>query len=243
MTTNRAPNLPAGRLRKSYSVGAQSGHQITKSLPCIMRYFVKTPWLLRTLYPRRVWRIPTTEKIIYLTFDDGPHPEATGFVLDELNKYGAKATFFCIGKNVAAHPGMYNRIVGEGHAVGNHTWHHLNGWNTGDDEYITDVRNAASVIKSPLFRPPYGRLRSSQARRIGQAIQQDNSKIIMWDVLSGDFDVDVSGEQCFRNVTRSAKAGSIVVFHDSEKALPRLQYALPRVLTYFAEKEYRFFHL
>jgi peptidoglycan/xylan/chitin deacetylase (PgdA/CDA1 family) len=217
--------------------------QISKLLPCIMRYFIKTPWLLRQLYPSRVWRIHTTEKIIYLTFDDGPHPEATGFVLDELKKFEAKATFFCIGKNVEAHPGIYNRILREGHAVGNHTQQHLNGWKTDNESYIKDVEDAASKIRSGLFRPPYGRLRSSQARRIPTALQHEYAKIIMWDVLSGDFDKEISGEQCFRNATGRSTGGSVIVFHDSEKALPRLQYALPRTLKFFAEKGYRFFHL
>jgi peptidoglycan/xylan/chitin deacetylase (PgdA/CDA1 family) len=203
-------------------------------------YFVKTPWWLKKIFPKRIWHINTIEKNIYLTFDDGPHPVATGFVLDELKKYNAKATFFCIGKNVIEFPEIYNRIINEGHAVGNHTQHHLNGWRTNTIQYLNDVTIASKHIKSNLFRPPYGRLRSLQAKRITDAIDDKSAKIVMWDVLSGDFDEKLSKEQCLNNVMDKTGRGSIIVFHDSEKAFPRLKYTLPQVLKQFTEKGYLF---
>jgi peptidoglycan/xylan/chitin deacetylase (PgdA/CDA1 family) len=205
-----------------------------------MKYFVKTPWWLKMMYPRRVWTVNTKEKIIYLTFDDGPHPEATPFVLDELKKAGARATFFCIGKNVVAYPDIFKRITEEGHSVGNHTNNHLNGWKTDDELYLANVTEAAQYIKSDLFRPPYGRMRISQGKRLSAALNCKQAKIIMWDILSGDFDTTLSGEECFFNATRKAVNGSVIIFHDSEKALPRLRYALPKVLDYFAQMGYSF---
>lgn len=205
-----------------------------------MNYFVKTPWWLKRVYPSYIWHIPTQERAIYLTFDDGPHERATPFVLDELKKYNAKASFFCVGKNVVAHPAIYKRILDEGHITGNHTHNHLNGWKTGDKEYLKDAAEAAKVIDSSLFRPPYGKIKSFQAKNIGAAIKKEFAKIIMWDVLSGDFDTSISEEQCLHNVILNAGKGSIVVFHDSEKAFPLLQYVLPRVLKFFDEKGYQF---
>jgi len=204
------------------------------------KYFVKTPWWLKKIYPNRLWDVDTKEKIIYLSFDDGPHPVATPFVLDELKKINAKATFFCIGKNIVAYPGIYQRIINEGHRVGNHSYNHFNGWKTRDDIYLEDITEAAKYIDSNLFRPPYGRIRRSQAKKIDHAMRNRSSKIIMWSVLSGDFDELLTKEKCLSNVTGVAKAGSIVVFHDSEKAFPRLEYALPRLLHFFTEKRYSF---
>ena len=205
-----------------------------------MRYLIKSPWLFQKLWPSYIWHIKTNEKIIYLSFDDGPHPVATTFVLDELKKYNAKATFFCIGQNVIDQPALYKRILEEGHAVGNHTQHHLNGWKTKNDIYLQDVATAATYIDTNLFRPPYGRIRSSQAKQIPAIMKNNNARIIMWSVLSGDFDEAISPEQCYHNVTDHTKQGSIVVFHDSEKAFTRLSYALPLTLHYFQEKGYRF---
>jgi len=197
-------------------------------------YFVKTPWWLKKIYPGRLWDIQSEEKTVYLTFDDGPHPVATPFVLDELKKYNAKATFFCIGKNVIDHPGIYKRILEEGHRVGNHTLNHRNGWKTGDDLYLSEITEAASHIQSDLFRPPYGRLKSSQAKKL------KDYRIIMWDVLSGDFDESLSNERCLKNVISKTNTGSIVVFHDSEKAFPHLTYAIPKCLEFFSKEGYSF---
>jgi peptidoglycan/xylan/chitin deacetylase (PgdA/CDA1 family) len=202
-----------------------------------MFYLVRSPWWLKKWYSGLVWNIPVTEKILYLTFDDGPHPEATPFVLDELKRYGAKATFFCIGKNVEEQPAIYRRILEEGHRAGNHTHNHLNGWKTPDKKYLENIGQAAKYIDSDLFRPPYGRITKFQASLLRGVPEY---KIIMWEVLSADFDRSLTAATCTRNVIRSARPGSIVVFHDSEKAFERLQGALPKVLTHFSELGYRF---
>jgi peptidoglycan/xylan/chitin deacetylase (PgdA/CDA1 family) len=202
-----------------------------------MFYFVKTPWLLRKWYAGCVWSMPADEKIIYLTFDDGPHPVATPFVLDELKKYQAKATFFCIGKNVIEQPQLYRRILEEGHRTGNHTHNHLNGWKAADKNYFQNIQEAAAYIDSDLFRPPYGRISRFQATHLKSFF---HFKIIMWDVLSADFDTKISGEKSALNVIDQAGSGSIVVFHDSAKAFDRMQIALPRALSYFSDKGYRF---
>ncbi|MEI9945565.1 MAG: polysaccharide deacetylase family protein [Chitinophagaceae bacterium] len=205
-----------------------------------MRYFIKTPWWLKKIYSSYVWSIDTKEKAIYLSFDDGPHPVATPFVLDELKKHDAKATFFCIGKNVLGQPEVYKRILDEGHSVGNHTQNHLNGWKTKDEIYLANVSEAGNYIDSSLFRPPYGRIKSFQAKHIPKALKRATAKIVMWDVLSADFDMNVSNERCLQNVILNARKGSIVVFHDSEKALERLTYSLPRVLEFFKESGFKF---
>jgi peptidoglycan-N-acetylglucosamine deacetylase len=208
-----------------------------------MFYLAKTPGLLTRLYPSCIWNFPRDIQSIYFTFDDGPHPEATPFVLDTLKQYNAKGTFFCIGKNVAAHPDIYKRILNEGHAVGNHTFDHLNGWKTPDQEYIKNIGDARNYIDSKLFRPPYGRITKFQIRLLtaSENVKQKTVfKIIMWDVLSGDFDISSSAEKCVKNVTSNAEAGSIVVFHDSKKAMPRMQIALIESLKYFSDKGIKF---
>lgn len=208
-----------------------------------MRYFVKTPWLLKKIYSSYTWNITTEEKRLYLTFDDGPHPEITPFVLHELKKYNALATFFCIGKNVLAYPDVYKQILDEGHSVGNHTQNHLNGWKTPNDVYMKDVAEAANYIDSNLFRPPYGKITMFQARHLRAAMKGRKAKVIMWDVLSADFDTNVTKEQSLEFVILRSSPGSIIVFHDSEKAFSRLEYALPRMLHHFAENGYNFFSL
>ena len=206
----------------------------------MQKYFVKTPWWLKQLYSSRIWSIDTNEKKIYLTFDDGPHPTITPFVLGELKKYGAKATFFCIGKNVVSYPGVYQQILDEGHRTGNHTQNHLNGWQTVNDIYFSDIEEATLYINSDLFRPPYGRIRSSQAKYIRRAMDKETAKIVMWDVLSGDFDKSTTPEQCLKNVVEKTNDGSVVVFHDSEKAWEKLSYTLPRILEHFNHKGFTF---
>jgi len=205
-----------------------------------MKYLVKTPWILKKIYPDYLWSIDTKEKALYLSFDDGPHPMATPFVLQQLKRYDALATFFCIGKNVVTHHEIYKQILDEGHAVGNHTFNHLNGWKTKDDIYLKDVANASHYIDSNLFRPCYGRITSFQAKNLKPVMKGQQPTIVMWDVLSADFDESLTPENCLANVILKSEPGSIVVFHDSEKAFPRLEYALPRVLNYFAGKGYSF---
>jgi peptidoglycan-N-acetylglucosamine deacetylase len=232
-------------------------------------YAVKIPWWLRFMYRSLIWQMPIIdEKKIYLTFDDGPHAEATPFVLDQLKKYNAKATFFCIGKNVRKHPDIYQRIIAEGHSIGNHTNNHLNGWKVHNTLYIGDIQQACDAIKSDLFRPPYGRIRRAVIRRlqgrsgspgVGESVSQETvngqwsmvdglsspvnrlpSKIVMWTVLAGDFDIKISKEKCLKNVIDNTSDGSIVVFHDSTKAWGHMSYALPYVLAHFAEEGYKF---
>jgi peptidoglycan/xylan/chitin deacetylase (PgdA/CDA1 family) len=203
-----------------------------------MFYLVRMPWWLKKLYRGLVWNIPTKEKVLYLSFDDGPHPVATPFVLDELKKYGARATFFCIGKNVQAYPQMYKRVLMEGHRTGNHTQDHLNGWKTEDKRYLENIAGAARLIDSDLFRPPYGRISAFQSSLLRAAPL--NYKIIMWEVLSADFDRALTGQRCAHHVIGRARPGSIVVFHDSEKAFDRLRVALPAVLKHFSGLGYRF---
>lgn len=177
------------------------------------------------------WSIPAEENEIYLTFDDGPHPTITRFVLDQLQQYNAKATFFCLGKNVQQYRDVFIRLIDEGHSVGNHTHNHLNGWKVKDSEYFENIFLAKNYIDSTLFRPPYGRISKFQIQQL-----QSIFKIIMWDVLSGDFDIKLTPQKCLSNVISNTIPGSVIVFHDSDKALPRLEYALPKVLEFFAEK-------
>jgi peptidoglycan/xylan/chitin deacetylase (PgdA/CDA1 family) len=198
-------------------------------------YLVKTPRLVQTLMPGYTWRLPTAENVLYLTFDDGPIPEVTPWVLDSLRDYDARATFFCVGENVQRYPELFERVLADGHSVGNHTHNHLNGWHTDHAEYVRNVRRCARVVASPLFRPPYGRLLPRQ-----RAFLERHFRIVMWDVLSGDFDPELSPERCLANVIENAVGGSITVFHDSRKAEARLRYALPRVLEHFAARGYRF---
>ena len=202
-------------------------------------YLTKTPFWLRAIYPTLTWRIDTLEKRLYLTFDDGPHPIATIFVLEQLAKYNAKGTFFCIGKNVQSHPEIYQQIIAEGHQIGNHTQTHLNGWNSKDADYIENIAEAKKQIHSNLFRPPYGRIKKSQIRLLHSQDELPN-QIIMWDVLSGDFDKNKSGKDCASTVIKKSNAGSIVVFHDSEKAWKNVSVALPLVLAHFSTLGYSF---
>ncbi len=198
-------------------------------------YLVKTPKFIQNLFPNFVWKIPSREKVIYLTFDDGPIPEVTPWVLKTLDQFNAKATFFCVGENVFKHPEVFREVLDQGHSAGNHTYNHLNGWATDNIPYFHNVRHCANLVKSSLFRPPYGRLMPKQAQFL-----QRHYRIIMWDVLSGDFDPKIDREQCLDNVKMKTRPGSIVVFHDSLKSFEKLQYVLPKVLKHFSEKGYRF---
>ena len=198
-------------------------------------YFIKSPQFVRNLFPNFTWQIPTDEKRLFLTFDDGPVADVTPWVLRTLSDYDAKATFFCVGDNIRKYPQIFAQIREEGHSVGNHTFNHLNGWATENIPYFHNVRHCATLVNSELFRPPYGRLKPKQAQFL-----QRHYRVVMWDVLSGDFDPAISPQQCFKNVANHAEPGSIVVFHDSLKARERLEYALPKVLEHFSALGYRF---
>ena len=201
-------------------------------------YLVKSPFFLRWYYPSLIWNKARSEKAIYLTFDDGPIPDVTDFVLKTLQDFDAKGTFFCIGDNIRKHPEVYDRLIAAGHRIGNHTFNHLKGWKTEDGAYLKNFEQCQGLTDTMLFRPPYGRIKKSQASAI-KALHPE-MEIIMWDVLSGDFDTELTPEKCFNNVIRNTGNGSIVVFHDSLKAFDRLQYALPRTLAFFKERGFVF---
>jgi peptidoglycan/xylan/chitin deacetylase (PgdA/CDA1 family) len=198
-------------------------------------HFVRVPYIIKKLYPKAIWSIPNSEKIIYLTFDDGPIPEITPWVLDVLKEKNVNATFFCVGENAKNNSDILHRIISEKHAIGNHTYNHLKGWNTHTLTYIKNTEKCAEIIKSNLFRPPYGRIKQNQYKLLSKKY-----KIIMWDVLSGDYDKKVSPEKCLENVVNNLRNGSIIVFHDSLKAKLNLQYALPKFIDYALSNNYHF---
>ncbi|MBL7963772.1 MAG: polysaccharide deacetylase family protein [Flavobacteriales bacterium] len=198
-------------------------------------YLKRIPELVKPLFGDLLWRVPTTLRVAYLTFDDGPTPNVTAWVLDTLKTYNAKATFFCVGRHAASEAALMERIRAEGHALGNHTWEHLDGWRTPTLPYLRSVLRTQPCTGSDLFRPPYGHLSREQATAL-----RTRFKVVMWDILSADFDTTLNAEQCERNVMTRLRPGSIIVFHDSLKAWPRLQGALPRVLEQATEAGYRF---
>jgi len=205
-------------------------------------YWIKTNQLIKKLFSNSIWDIPNIENKVFLTFDDGPTPQITEWVLQKLEKHNAKATFFCIGNNIEKHPDIFKKVITKGHAIGNHTFNHLNGWKTATKDYVENSRLCKSEICNlqsatcNLFRPPYGKIKSSQAKKL----REQGYKIIMWDVLSADFDTSISAEKCIENVLKNTKSGSIIVFHDSIKAFPRLENALPKVLEILAKKGFVF---
>jgi len=201
----------------------------------MIMYLTKTPVFIRELWPQLTWDQPPGNDTIYLTFDDGPHPEITPQVLTILEKYKASGTFFCVGENIEKFPDTFQQLKDSQHGIGSHTYHHLNGWATDNITYFKNIKRAATLTGSTLFRPPYGRIKPSQVPFV-----QRHYQVIMWSVLSGDFDKTISGKKCFDNVRKSARDGSIVVFHDSTKAADRLLYALPRTLDHFSNLGYRF---
>ncbi len=201
-------------------------------------YLVKTPWLLKKLYPQLTWDLDKADRCIYLTFDDGPIPIVTPFVLNILKQYHAKATFFCIGDNIRKHPDIFEQVKADGHAIGNHTYNHLKGWNTDDKTYIDNFFQADKLIGGNLFRPPYGRIKRSQVKLLKEA--KPGLKLIMWNVLSGDFDINLWPESCLDNVTKNTASGDIVLFHDSLKAFDRLEFVLPHAMEYWSKKGYEF---
>jgi peptidoglycan/xylan/chitin deacetylase (PgdA/CDA1 family) len=182
--------------------------------------------------------MPAGNNCIYLTFDDGPIPIVTPWVLNILQQYNAKATFFCIGDNITKHPDEFDQVKNAGHAIGNHTYNHLKGWDTDDKIYLQNFSRADEQLDINLFRPPYGRIKRSQIKLLKQA--KPHLDIIMWDVLSGDFDINLQPEKCLQNAIRHTSDGSIVVFHDSIKAFGRLEYVLPKAMEYWSQQGYSF---
>ena len=204
-------------------------------------YLHKVPAFFRYIYPHYLWKMPTSEKVLYLTFDDGPTQEITEWVLDQLAAYDAAATFFMIGNNVRKHPEIAHAVIDAGHVIGNHTQNHANGWKTDGKIYLKEVLEAQQTFGEytgytpSLFRPPYGRVTTSQARSV-----RSRMEVVMMDIVSGDFDLQLSGAACAQKVIDLASPGSIIVFHDSQKAWDRLSIALPRVLKHFAGLGFQF---
>jgi len=200
-------------------------------------YWHRNPSWFGYVWPGYRWRESTRAKRLYLTFDDGPIPEVTPWVLDVLTSYGAKATFFCVGDNIRKHPAVFEQVLAAGHAVGNHTFNHLNGWRTADGTYLENAALCQQYLGQPprLFRPPHGRLTRRQARALREQYQ-----LVMWDVLSGDFDCTLPPATCLQKTIRATRPGSIIIFHDSLKARPNLEYALPRFVQHFAGQGYQF---
>ncbi|HPX05636.1 MAG TPA: polysaccharide deacetylase family protein [Tenuifilaceae bacterium] len=193
------------------------------------------PRLIARFFRRQTWYIPNETNGIYLTFDDGPNSKVTPWVLEQLRKFEAKATFFCLGKNAEMNPEVFEMVKAEGHAIGNHTYSHIKGWEVETGQYVQDVDFANDILQSKLFRPPYGRIKPSQLK-----ILSERYKIIMWDVLSMDYSRNISRRRCFNMVKKNLRPGSIIVFHDSVKAEKNLRYALPRVLEWAKSQGYEF---
>ncbi|MGM0566920.1 MAG: polysaccharide deacetylase family protein [Bacteroidota bacterium] len=197
-------------------------------------YFVQTSRIISdVLYPSLHWKVPVKEKQAFITFDDGPTPGVTEQTLEILSKYNAKATFFLIGDKVKRYPQLVDAILSEGHATGNHTFHHLNGWKTEDNLYFQDIFEADELIRSPFFRPPHGKISRNQVKHL-----KEQFHIIMWSLLSADFDTSITPQNCYKNIKKKIGPGSIVVFHDSEKASKRMLYALPALLDELSESHY-----
>ena len=205
-----------------------------------MAYLHKTPAFIRSCYPGMLWKKKAGKKELFLTFDDGPVPQATPDVLKILKKYNVKATFFCVGDNVRKYPELFIDVVNDGHAIGNHTFNHLNGWRTSSLEYIENVNKCQDILVSRgvnciLMRPPYGKITGSQRKALSKEY-----KIVMWDVLSGDFDPELSPGDCLENTIKATTDGSIIIFHDSEKAIEKVKYALPAFIEHFQTRGFNF---
>jgi len=198
-------------------------------------YIVKPPEIAKHIYSTAKWNFSREEEKLYLTFDDGPDPEVTPQILTILKQYNAKATFFCSGKRVEKYPAIYNEIIQQGHSVGNHTYNHLNGYHSRTADYLNDIMTAGILIHSNLFRPPYGKIKRKQYKLL-----KKDYKIIMWDVLSCDFDRNILPPTCINNVIRNVRNGSIIVFHDSQQAKKNVLIAVPEVLKYYTEKHIEF---
>jgi peptidoglycan/xylan/chitin deacetylase (PgdA/CDA1 family) len=201
----------------------------------------RTPFFLPKLFPSLLWRVLGEEKVIYLTFDDGPIPGPTEFVVEQLKRHHAKATFFCIGDNVRKYPLIFKKVLADGHAIGNHTFNHLKGWSTSNQRYFENINQCNAQLTThnlkltTLFRPPYGRITNSQIRALKSQYQ-----IVMWDVLTHDYSNNISSQQCLKGSVNAVRPGSIIVFHDSVKAERNLTYVLPKFLEHFSNHGYKF---
>jgi peptidoglycan-N-acetylglucosamine deacetylase len=199
-------------------------------------FLVSTPGLLRKCFSKDlIWDVDTEHKSVFLTFDDGPDPQTTPVILEILDKLKARATFFCLGKNVEQHPSLFDSLKKSGHTTGNHTYSHLNGWKTHTKDYLSDIERSDNIIASPLFRPPYGRIKPSQIN-----ILRKKYLIVMWSILSGDFDMNTSTEKCLQNSLHLIKPGSIVVFHDSQKAIQKVKTVLPEFIKRLSDLGFSF---
>lgn len=197
-----------------------------------MRLYHIPKWS-RIFYPGAIWDFfSAQDKAIYLTFDDGPDPETTPWLLDTLDKFNAKATFFCLGENVKKHPDLFEKIRSKGHAIGNHGMYHFDGLKTSNDQYLQSVSDAASLIHSSLFRPAYGRIKKSQFK----AVKQQGFKVVFWSLMTYDFDHTLSSEKRLQVIRAKTKPGSVLVFHDSKKAFPQLSSELPILLEEWMSK-------
>lgn len=198
-------------------------------------YTIRLPFFMRLPLQNIIWRLPQKHKTVYLTFDDGPIPEVTPWVLDLLEKEKIKATFFCIGDNVIKHPTIYNQVIEKGHSIGQHTFNHMPAFKNSKAAYKQNVLDAKEVIKTDLFRPPHGQIYFSQLFKM-----RKEYRVVLWDLLSGDFDQTITPQQCFMNVKKYVRNGSVIVFHDSLKAETNLQYTLPKTIEYLRAEGYQF---
>ena len=200
-----------------------------------MHKLIKTPTLIQFFFPSLLWSKKRDKKILYLTFDDGPYNMLSPFILDELKKYKAKATFFYLGSKAEKYPQLIKRCKDENHKIGNHTYSHPNGWKTKNSRYYQDIEKANKLLNSNLFRPPYGRIKPSQINHLKKYY-----KIIMWDILSWDFDKKTSAEECYNNIIKNTKSGSIIVLHENEKSAKTVKEVLPKILSYFSSQGFKF---
>jgi len=209
-------------------------------------YLFKTPVYIQKLFPKNIWRKETDQKTLYLSFDDGPTPEVTDWVLKNLQKYNAKATFFCLGKNIENHTELAQKLLQSPHRIANHSYAHPNGWLTKTTSYCNDIQKAQKIIEylqenlkakqEKIFRPPYGKISFLQAKNL----RKKGFKVVLWEVLSGDFDKKLSPQKSLQKVLKNTRSGSIIVFHDSKKAFKTLEYVLPKALAYWSKKGYIF---
>ena len=200
-----------------------------------MHKLIKTPTLIQFFFPSLLWSKKRDKKILYLTFDDGPYNMLSPFILDELKKYKAKATFFYLGSKAEKYPQLIKRCKDENHKIGNHTYSHPNGWKTKNSRYYQDIEKANKLLNSNLLRPPYGRIKPSQINHLKKYY-----KIIMWDILSWDFDKKTSPEECYNNIIKNTKSGSIIVLHENEKSAKTVKEVLPKILSYFSSQGFKF---